>query len=50
LGCCFARAKDSQAGVLEQVDNPHSENVIRTYDGEINRLLLREVKQPLNLP
>ena len=44
-GRFFAGAKDAQAGVLKQIDNPGSKNVIRTHDGEIDRLPPREVQQ-----
>ncbi len=41
----LAGAEDTQAGGLKQIDNPGSENVIRTHDGEIDRLPAREDQQ-----
>ena len=34
----LAGAKNSQAGVLKKIDDPRSENIIRTDHGQINRL------------
>jgi hypothetical protein len=49
LDCLSARAKDSQASILEQINNARRKNVIRTYYREIDRLLLCEAKKQLNL-
>ncbi len=49
MGCFFARAKYSQASLLEHINNSRSQNVVRTYYREVDRLLLSKAKQSINI-